>query len=36
MDPDWSFIDFLNAASQRLDLVPSAKRVFNANGKISM
>ena len=36
MDPDWSFIDFLNAASQRLDLVPSAKRVFNANGKPSM
>lgn len=36
MDPDWTFIDFLNAASQRLELVPSAKRVFNANGEISV
>lgn len=32
LDPDWSYIDFLNAASNRLDLAHSAKRVFNANG----
>ena len=32
MDPDWSYIDFLNAASNRLELVPAAKRVFNTNG----
>ena len=33
VDSDWSFIDFMNAASQRLDIVPAATRVFNANGK---
>ena len=33
VDPDWSFIDFLNAASNRLDLIPSAERAFNASGK---
>ena len=32
MDPDWSYIEFLNAASNRLELVPAAKRVFNSNG----
>ena len=32
MDPDWSYIDFLNAASSRIDLIPAAKRVFNSNG----
>lgn len=32
MDPDWSYVDFLNAASNRLDLNSSAKRAFNTNG----
>ena len=32
VDPDWEYIDFLNAASHRLEMVPTAKRVFNANG----
>jgi len=32
VDPDWSYMEFLNAASQRLELVPSASRVYNANG----
>jgi len=32
MEPDWSYLDFLNAASQRLNMVPAAKRVFNADG----
>jgi len=32
VDPDWSYMEFLNAASQRLDLVPTAKRIYNQNG----
>lgn len=36
MDPDWSYIDFLNAASQRLELVTSSSRVFNADGNDSL
>jgi hypothetical protein len=32
MEPDWSYLDFLISASQRLDIVPTAKRVFNADG----
>jgi hypothetical protein len=32
VDPDWSYMEFLNAASQRLELVPSANRVYNQNG----
>ena len=32
MEPDWTYFDFLNAASQRIDLSSTAKRVFNANG----
>jgi hypothetical protein len=35
LDPDWSFMEFLIAASQRLDIVPSATRAFNVNGKYS-
>lgn len=34
IEPDWNYLDLLNASSQRLDLVPSAKRIFNANGEI--
>lgn len=33
MDVRWSFIDFLNAASNKLEMIPSARRVFNAYGK---
>ena len=33
LEPDWSILDLLNAASQRLELVQAAKRVFNADGK---
>ena len=33
MEPDWKLQDFLNAASQRLEMVPSAIRVFSADGK---
>ena len=32
MEPDWKYLDFLNAASQRIELSSTAKRVFNANG----
>ncbi len=32
MESDWTYLDFLNAASQRLNMVPAAKRVFNADG----
>lgn len=32
MEPDWTFHEFLNAASQRLDLISSANRVFNVDG----
>ena len=32
MEPDWDFLDFLNAASTRLNMVPAATRVFNADG----
>ena len=32
LDLDWSFMDFLQAASNRLDLIPSAIRAFNASG----
>lgn len=33
MDPDWDHLNFLHAASQRLDMVPHASRVFNSDGK---
>jgi len=29
---DWDMDALLNAASQRLDMVPSARRLFNADG----
>ena len=32
MEPEWDCLDLLNAASQRMDMVPAAKRVFNADG----
>jgi serine/threonine protein kinase len=32
IEPDWTFHDFLHAASQRLNLVPTAKRVFSVDG----
>ena len=32
MEPDWSYLDFLNAASMRLHMAPAAKRAFNADG----
>lgn len=32
IEPDWKYIDLLHAASQRLEVIPSAKRIFNANG----
>eukprot|EP01035_Chromulina_nebulosa_P035816 gene35816-48155_t len=32
MEPDWSYFDFLNAASHRLNMCPAAKRLFNADG----
>jgi hypothetical protein len=33
LEPDWSCLDFLNAASQRLNMVPAAKRLFNSDGQ---
>ena len=32
MEPDWSYFEFLNAASHRLNMCPAAKRLFNADG----
>ena len=32
VEGDWSISDFLIAASQRLNMTPTAKRVFNADG----
>lgn len=32
MDPEWTLQNFLSAASQRLDLFPTASRLFNADG----
>ncbi len=32
IEPDWSLNDFLHAASQRLQLVPMAKRIFSVDG----
>lgn len=32
MEPDWDCLDLLNAASQRLDMVPAARRIFNVDG----
>lgn len=32
MVADWCYLDFLHAASQRIELSSTAKRVFNANG----
>ncbi len=32
IEPDWTLNDFLNAASQRLELVPMAKRIFSVDG----
>ncbi len=33
VDPDWTYLQFLQAASQRLEIVPPANRLFNADGK---
>lgn len=33
MEADWTYLDFLNAASQRLNMVPTAKKMFNVDGK---
>lgn len=35
MEADWTYLDFLNAASNRLEMATAAKRVFNADGEIS-
>ncbi len=32
LEPDWSYLDFLNAASNRLQMGPAAKRCFNSDG----
>ena len=32
MEPHWNLRDFLSAASQRLEMVPIAIRVFSADG----
>lgn len=32
MEADWTYLDFLNAASMRLNMAPAAKRAFNADG----
>lgn len=32
IEAEWLLLDLLNAASQRLDIAPAARRVFNANG----
>lgn len=32
VEPDWSILELVNAASQRLDMMPAAKRVFNGDG----
>lgn len=32
MESEWTIEDFLSAASKRLDLFPTAKRIFNADG----
>jgi len=32
IEQDWTCLDFLIAASQRLEIVPAANRVFNADG----
>jgi hypothetical protein len=32
IEPDWSFLDLLHAASQRLDIIPSAEKIYNADG----
>jgi hypothetical protein len=36
VEPNWKCVDLLSAASNRLDLMPHAKRLFNANGKCSL
>lgn len=36
MEPDWTYLDFLTSASQRLHITPIAKRVFNANGMLCL
>lgn len=33
MEPDWDCLDLLHAASQRLDIIPAAQKIFNADGK---
>ena len=35
IEPEWTFLDLLSAASLRVDIVPAARRVFNANGNWS-
>jgi hypothetical protein len=32
LETDWSYLDFLHAASTRLSLAPTARRAFNADG----
>jgi serine/threonine protein kinase len=32
VEPDWTYLDFLNAASNRLKMGPAAKRCFNSDG----
>ena len=32
IEADWSIFEFLNAASNRLNMVPAATRLFNADG----
>jgi hypothetical protein len=32
MEPDWTYLDFLNAASNRLKMGPAAERCFNSDG----
>lgn len=32
IEPDWEYLDFVNAASHRLNVIPAANRVFNADG----
>jgi hypothetical protein len=32
IEAQWSWTDLMHAASNRLELVPVAKRLFNANG----
>lgn len=35
LETDWSFLDFLNAASNRLQMMPAAKKSFNSDGSLN-